>query len=333
MTVNELAYEINEKSDEYEIGKLQSIRKEIKGMKKRAVRTIFSQKSIQGDWAFHSGGRSEIQFNIAYELEGIRYGLAFSLETSRSLPDISVLLPKILKLNCLIREYPEFFSEFKMWNWQPNLIGRSKMYDVIEIDPELIKEGVFIFFGKISDDPANDVEEILETFDKLLWVYKTIETEIQAFVNQIHNHSPKTFVFNRKNRMLAKSANYTSIEKEINVDIRHSYLQEELVKELEVKYGEKNVSLENYFNGNKIDIAVKHDNNFYFYEIKTASSAKSCVRQAMGQLLEYAFGNGINNASNIFVAGEFNIDNETDTYLNYLRNEFKIPINYKKIDL
>ncbi len=61
------------------------------------------------DWAFHYGGRSEIQYNIGFEDEGFRFGLAFSLETSQTLPDINLLKPKIKKLNTLYEEKPELF--------------------------------------------------------------------------------------------------------------------------------------------------------------------------------------------------------------------------------
>lgn len=50
------------------------------------------------------GGRSELQFNIAYEDEGMQYDIAFSLALSQSLPSVEVLYPKILKLNTAIIE-------------------------------------------------------------------------------------------------------------------------------------------------------------------------------------------------------------------------------------
>lgn len=67
-------------------------------------------------------------------------------------------------------------------------------------------------------------------------------------------------------------------------------------------------------------------------EIAFEINEKSCVRQAIGQLLEYTFGNGKKNSSNIYVAGEFPVDDDTNTYLNYLREELKIPIYYKLIE-
>jgi hypothetical protein len=331
MKLKEIAFEINKRSTEYEIGNLQSIRKDIRGSKRQSGSLIFvdNPKSLTEDWAYHFGGRSEIQYNIGFENEGFRYGLAFSLETSQSLPKIDIFYPKILKLNCLIREQPDFFKEFKMWNW----IGdkRSEFSEVIEIQQSLINKGTFIFFGKILPIDKIDIDEVLQTFDKLLWVYKTIENSILEPIKSVHSKPITGLVFNNKARTLPQIANYTTVEREINVDIRHSYLQELLQSELIKQFGEENVGVENFLNGNRIDIVVKQNKDFHFYEVKTASSAKSCVRQAIGQLFEYAFGYGKMNASNIYVAGEFPIDNETEIYLNYLREEFRIPIYYKLI--
>ncbi len=331
MTLKEIAFEINKKSIGYEIGDLQSIRKSIKGLKRVSTNSIFvdNPNTLTDSWAFHYGGRSEIQYNIGFEDEGLRYGLAFSLETSQSLPDIDILYPKVLKLNCLIRENPEFFREFRMWYWNGD--KRSEILEVTEIRQSIIKKGIFIFFGKTLKMDEIEIDEILKTFDKLLWVYKTIETSNFEPVVSTTIKPTTDFVFESKSRALAETASYTTIEREINVDIRHSYLQKLLQTELISQFGKENVSIENFFNGNKIDIVVKYNNDYHFYEVKTASSAKSCVRQAIGQLFEYAFGNGKMNASNIYVAGEFAIDNETEIYLRSLRNEFKIPIYYRQI--
>ena len=103
ITLKEIAYNLNDKSKAYQFGKLQDIRKELKGLSKKARNDIFvnTPNTMTDNWAYHYGGRSEIQFNIGFEEEGFRYGLAFSLETSQTLPDINLLSPKIKKLNIL----------------------------------------------------------------------------------------------------------------------------------------------------------------------------------------------------------------------------------------
>ena len=213
MGIKELAQEINSKSVDYEIGNLQSIRKNIKGLKKRAGNSIFADNTTYDNYAFHYGGRSEIQYNIGIEDEGFRYGLAFSLEPSQSLPYPSILFPKILKLNCLIREQPEFFKAFKMWHYKGG--ERSEISEVIEIEQNLLSTNIFIFFGKISEEGKISVNDILQTFDDLLWVYTTVETDSYEDISSEKEIKPSEFIFDNKSRILAKKKLiYTTQERE-----------------------------------------------------------------------------------------------------------------------
>ncbi|HMH32774.1 MAG TPA: hypothetical protein VK543_07075 [Puia sp.] len=69
---------------------LQLIRSKLKGLNHPRTYRIFSKATIFGkddDYAFHDGGRSELQFNIGVENTGekeiFRYGLAFPLSRER----------------------------------------------------------------------------------------------------------------------------------------------------------------------------------------------------------------------------------------------------------
>ena len=200
MKISEIANQLNDLSKNYQIGKLQQIRKELKQLKRRAGSNIFDKTTISddGEWAFHFGGRRELQFNIGFENEGFRFGLAFSLETSRSLPDIKILFPRIYKLNSIIRESPEFFSDYKMWFWDKN---RSEIGKVTEITKSNIKQGIFIFIGKIIPLENIDFNNILSTFDNLLELYRKVE-ERKTEVKIINDDYADNFSFKKENRKL-----------------------------------------------------------------------------------------------------------------------------------
>ena len=331
MKITEIAYKLNDNSSRYQIGELQNIRKRIKNLKRKAGQTIFREESISKEgWAFHYGGRKEIQFNIGFEDEGFRFGLAFSLEPSQSLPDVSILFPKIYKLNCLIREEPELFTEYKMWNWQKE--ERSPIEEVREIKPKLVSSQTFIFFGKIVEVSAINYDEILETFDNLLEIYLEVEDE-NIETKPIENEKLIDFEFSKKERKLILKRDYTSTEKAISIDIRHTMLQQKLIEELTLKYGKENVSYENPLNGKKIDIVVKEEDEYIFFEVKTGSSAKTCIREAIGQLLEYAFWGGREYARKLVIATEYELSDDGNKYLNLLREKYGIPIDYKKIEI
>jgi len=334
MKIKEIANEINIQAKKYRIGEFQQLRKQIKGLSRKANSNIFTSETISDEgWAFHYGGRKEIQFNIGIENDKLRYGLAFSLETSRSLPDLSILYPKILKLNSIIRNNPNFFINYKMWYWRNK---RSETKNVYEIDDKLAQQGTFIFIGKLMDINNLDYSEILNTFDELLDIYIEVETETKNLTQtnkRIKEKKLISFKFDNKGKQLPSKSKYNRLEKEINIDARHSYLQERLYNTLIELFGNENVGLENYINGNRIDIVLKLTGNKYiFYEVKTGSSAKSCIRQAMGQLFEYAFWNRTDLDAEIVVAGEFEMDITTLNYIKYLKSEFKIPISYHKIE-
>jgi len=325
MNIREIANKINNESQNFQIGKLQDLRKEIKGLAKKASSMIFTNQTISDDgWAFHYGGRKELQFNIGIENKELRYGIAFSLETSRSLPDLSILYPKILKLNSLIRNEPGFFVDYKMWIWNGK---RSKTENVHEISDDHVHNGVFIFIGKLVEIEHIDYYKILSTFDDLLNIYKEVETDHKTQVKKKQKVIKFRFVNGAKK--LPQKSKYNSIEKEINVDARHSFLQEKLYNELISTYGKNVVGLENIINGNRIDIVVKKAENYYiFYEVKTGSSAKSSIRQAIGQLFEYAFWNNSYFKVDLIIAGEYEMDKSTCEYMDFLKNNFKIPISY-----
>ena len=75
------------------------------------------------------------------------------------------------------------------------------------------------------------------------------------------------------------------------------------------------------------------ENEYWFYEIKTAQSPRACLREAVGQLLEYSFWPGGQHASRLTVVGETAIDNDGLEYLRRLKERFSLPIEYEQISV
>src|SRR2546426_10431872 len=93
-----IAHELNSRASAYAIGALQEVRADLKKLGRQPGRDIFTSQTIADEWAFHHGGRSELQFNIGMEnvsnVTKLRHGVAFSFETSRTLHSIDILIPK-----------------------------------------------------------------------------------------------------------------------------------------------------------------------------------------------------------------------------------------------
>ena len=67
-----------------------------------------------------------------------------------------------------------------------------------------------------------------------------------------------------------------------------------------------------------------------YFEIKTATSAKQCIREAIGQLLEYSSYPNKNLATTIVVVGQEAANDEDEQYISHLRKKFRIPIRYMR---
>ena len=105
MDIEEIIQRLNDGFDRFEFGKLQEIRKEYLGLQKRPCRTPFGKKAtFPPDYAFHVGGRDELQFNVGFDEEELRWGVAISLQASQAIPNpVEELSPKLDRLSEFIR--------------------------------------------------------------------------------------------------------------------------------------------------------------------------------------------------------------------------------------
>ena len=114
----------------------------------------------------------------------------------------------------------------------------------------------------------------------------------------------------------------------------HNLIQNKLYEFLKNKHGEKNVGTEvNTGDGTSIDVVLEEDSEYWFYEIKTASSVKASIRQALPQLLEYSYWPNENKAVRLIVVSHLPAGQIPEQYLDMLRNTFGIPIYYEQFCL
>jgi hypothetical protein len=111
-------------------------------------------------------------------------------------------------------------------------------------------------------------------------------------------------------------------------------LQNRLYAYLKDEVGAKNVGTEmNTGSGTAIDLATNVKGRITFYEIKTGASVRASIRQALPQLLEYAYWPEDDRAHQLVIVSHLPVTGEANRYLSYLRNKFHIPIIYKQFDL
>jgi len=327
--ISDIANKLNELASTHPIGKLQDIRTQLKKLSRRPGDKIFSVQTTFKDWAFHHGGRKELQFNIGAEGDHgdyFRHGVAFSFELSQTLPSIDVLVPKVKYFNDFIELNVDILSDMRMWHYNPD---RSSDYPVSTISSAIVKNGVFVFLGKRHSANKINYEKILNDFDRLLALYQYVESAGTTAPLPL----PKSdFAFKPGYSKKVTTAKATFTEKELDLDLRHNLLQEALYQRLTSKYGKKNVRTEHPSGvGTQIDVVVQIKGEYWFYEIKTALTPRACLREAIGQLLEYSYWPGAQEPTRFIVAGESPIDEDGQEYILRLRKRFSLPIEYETI--
>jgi hypothetical protein len=319
--------ELNRKAHAHQIGKLQNIRAELH-QRRFTGQDIFRSATTFKNGAFHYGGRRELQFNIWLEDDKVRHGVGFFFQQGKSLQNpIEVLKPKVDRFNDFMRLYPRLYADMRMWHYKEG--KRSANYIPRPIpDNHIVKEGS-VFLGKLQHVGRFNYEAVLDDFDKLLRLYKFIE---DVNVDKRQTVSVSIPIKSRRGFLpKALSAIRRQLQKQHQIDLRQNKLQKTLRRQLVLQYGVNNVTPEFPAVHGRVDVAVHQGKVYWFYEIKTADSSRECLRQALGQLLEYAFWPGAPEVTRLIIVGEHAIDKECENYLKFLKKHFLLPVEYRRI--
>jgi hypothetical protein len=289
-------------------------------------------------WACHSGGRDELQFNIGHESYGqeLRYGVAFSLETSPSMHDITVFYPKIDRFNDYIRFHRDELEDLRMWiarkdkNGQDVSISpRSALRPIVDSEA---KRGNFIFFGKTQAADSVDYEEIGRTFDRLFPLYYSVENDKEAVLPYSFQSEILPFQFREGVTVGSESSFRTNKAQLSTVALRSNQIKGPLVELL--RNGLTNALIGDEIpsgNGGRIDLVAELSiGRYIFYEIKPADLARDAIRQALPQLLEYAYRKGGIEAERLVIVSQAPLDQDSAEFLAKLR-EKGLPVCYQQI--
>ena len=333
--ITELAWAINKHAKGRPVGELQKLRKTRLGLSK--VHRLFNRQTIHEDWAHHVGGGSELQFNIGFEtIDGakiFRYGVALSMQPHRSLTEDSifrVFWGRIQRFNRYLDNYSESFDDLFMWHVDNG--KRVGDYAPGPIPESLLKSKVFVMLGKLCAPNKIDVNTILDDFDRLMPLYEFVEDRSTTAASE--RQTTSRFKWRSGNTARISRASVELQQRKIDSVLRHNELQDALYSHLRDMHGDGNVAGELDCGIRKfVDIAVRNRGNYVYYEIKTGLSAQSCIREALGQLMEYSFWPGAQEASELVVVGEPPLDDAALDYLERLRKRFSLPLDYRQFDL
>ena len=332
----------------------QKKRRALRNLGNRNARQTIFDIPIDREWIFHYGARGlpEPQFNIGFENERkeIRFGFAFSSQPDQGgPPDLNIFKKTIELYNEYMKIKQGSFSSLELWtheelpiNVRDSLIIQDN--DYLENDGQ-VKENTFIFIGISQDIKKANIEEGLNVMSSLYPIYEYILKNVNVNEKKEDNNTSKNsnskeqefiFIAGQSSESQKASTQYTQNKREINIDLKHNKIQEKLYKELEEEYGKGNIAKENSISlRRKVDIIVKNKEKYILYEIKTNQTALSCLREAIGQLFEYALYpvSPPSPIEKLVIVGTTILIEDEKKYLEKLNENSSLPIEYRQCSL
>ena len=121
----------------------------------------------------------------------------------------------------------------------------------------------------------------------------------------------------------------------IKIDPLHKKIQNAVANLLKTQYS--NIQLESGTDESakqRVDIKgfSKSEKEWHFFEVKTVS-AKRCIREALGQILEYAHYPNLDLAKKLFIVGPEPPDEKDKAYIKLLRDKYSLPIWFRRYSI
>lgn len=119
--------------------------------------------------------------------------------------------------------------------------------------------------------------------------------------------------------------------KPIEYTPEHDKMQAKLMAELQEQYGREQVRREQDF----VDVRVQTDKELIYFEIKTDLDPRAVIRQALGQILEYAYhpARAGRRPDSLVLVGRTGLGSEEEAYLRSLCEKFHLPLSYRVVTI
>ncbi|HEY4248451.1 MAG TPA: hypothetical protein VGM64_16510 [Lacunisphaera sp.] len=111
----------------------------------------------------------------------------------------------------------------------------------------------------------------------------------------------------------------------------HNKMQAKLMTELKTEYGDGCVWREQDF----VDVRVETADELIYFEIKTDLDPRAVIRQALGQILEYAYhpARSRRRPDKLVIVGRTTVAAEDRDYLAKLCEQFALPLSYRVVSI
>lgn len=182
-----IAEQLNDVLSDSSMAEFQVERAARLGKSKPGARNLFSKRTTHDNYAYHDGGRSELQFNFGMDSPTVfRYGIGISLQKDRSLPNpIGSMSGRIRKINELVAAKPDLLHGLQMWRNYGT--GKGAPREAGRIPDHWITKDSFIFIGERKETSARrynpserDIAKIAALFERLYPIYISVENDLAS---------------------------------------------------------------------------------------------------------------------------------------------------------
>jgi hypothetical protein len=203
----------------------------------------------------------------------------------------------------------------------------AKWNETNSLEDELIR---LEFHKAFSIDEASFRSWILTGASAPVTSLTTDDEDFFAAADEKLQTTPFVFIKGHTPKKVGK-VKVTAPTTDAEADLMHNAMQTKLYERLAAVHGTDCVGTENSSgSGTAIDLVVQTLGFRWFYEIKTADSVKACIRQAIPQLLEYAYWQcDATRAAKLIIVGPKPITPEGANYLQFLRETFNLQFYYE----
>jgi hypothetical protein len=197
------------------------------------------------------------------------------------------------------------------------------------------EEAVALDFHKVFGVTAKELKDWLSVDAQPASVGTPLLVKDEEFFQaEDEGVAPKPFEFKPGHTERAVEPITKAASAKTKANQLHNDIQNRLYSHLKDKLGAANVGTEiDTGSGTTIDAATKEAGKITFYEIKTSTSVRTSIRQAIPQLLEYAFWPDGKRADELVIVSHLPITKAAERYLKYLREQFNLPLSYRQFDL
>jgi len=176
----------------------------------------------------------------------------------------------------------------------------------------------------MSNKPAN-----LNVFEFMRLLYDQFGTnEDKKDIIEVNNEKVRRTTRKATNGRNTNTQNRT-IARSYIAQQKHNKIQKTLEELLVKQYGKECVILEE----NYVDIKLIQPNYIAFYEVKSASYASQCIKEALGQILLYSLNDKDFRSKKHIVVGQYPAFDNDKKYIDFIKKNLKLEFEYINVEI